>query len=119
LLLALIFTPILAAAVLLTEVLAGAVALHLLLVLFEVFGPHTNSHVAAAACFMRSGRPRAVFWGLFVGIGSLLPLLLLCLALLVPDLPLLVPALAGLAALIGLFAYEHCFVVAGQAVPLS
>jgi hypothetical protein len=28
-------------------------------------------------------------------------------------------ALASIAALVGLFAYEHCFVVAGQIVPLS
>ncbi len=105
---------------LLTGVLLAAVTLHMLLVLFEVFGPHSNSHVAAAARYMSRGPLRGTFWGLCIGVGSLIPLVLLCSALLAPgEASHALRGGAGLLALAGLFAYEHCFVVAGQSVPLS
>ncbi|MDQ2716963.1 MAG: 4Fe-4S ferredoxin, partial [Chloroflexota bacterium] len=60
------------------------------------------------------------FWGLCIGVGSLIPLVLLCIALLVSgEASHALRGFAGLFALAGLFAYEHCFVVAGQSVPLS
>jgi len=100
-------------------VLLAAIATHLLLVLLEVFGSHSNSHVAAAAHCMSSGGLRSIFWGAFLTLGSLVPLLLLCLAFLVPIAQPALLGIAGIFALLGLFAYEHCFVVAGQIVPLS
>ncbi len=100
-------------------VLLVAVATHLLLVLLEVFGSHSNSHVAAAAHFISSGGLSSIFWGAFLTLGSLVPLVLLCIALLVPVAQPALLGIAGLLALAGLFAYEHCFVVAGQIVPLS
>ncbi|GAC1467480.1 MAG: polysulfide reductase NrfD [Ktedonobacteraceae bacterium] len=100
-------------------VLLVAVAAHLLLVLLEVFGAHSNSHVAAAAHFIRSGGLSSIFWGVFLTLGSLVPLVLLSIALLVPVAQPALLGIAGLLALAGLFAYEHCFVVAGQIVPLS
>lgn len=100
-------------------VLLAAIAAHLLLVLLEVFGSHSNSHVAAAAHFIRNGGLHRLFWGAFLTLGSLVPLLLLCIALLVPVAQPALLGVAGLLALVGLFAYEHCFVVAGQIVPLS
>jgi Fe-S-cluster-containing dehydrogenase component/formate-dependent nitrite reductase membrane component NrfD len=103
----------------LTIVLLAAIAAHLLLVLLEVFGAHSNSHVATAAHFMRSGGLSTIFWGIFLTLGSLVPLVLLCIALLVPIAQPALLGIAGLCALAGLFAYEHCFVVAGQVVPLS
>jgi formate-dependent nitrite reductase membrane component NrfD len=100
-------------------VLLGALVLHVLLVFIEVFGPHTNSHVAASARYMSKGPLRTLFRGLFLALGSLVPVVLLVIGLLVPvaQSPLL--GLAGIIALVGLFTYEHCFVVAGQSVPLS
>ncbi|HEU0002422.1 MAG TPA: NrfD/PsrC family molybdoenzyme membrane anchor subunit, partial [Ktedonobacteraceae bacterium] len=100
-------------------VLLAAIAVHLLLVLLEVFGAHSNSHVAAAAHYIRSGGLSGIFWGVFLTLGSLVPLVLLCLTLLVPIAQPALLGIAGLCALAGLFAYEHCFVVAGQIVPLS
>ena len=100
-------------------VLLAAIALHCILVLIEVFGAHSNSHVATAAHYMRRGALRGLFWGLFFVIGSLLPLALLIAALLLPGVQLILLGSAAVLALIGLFAYEHCFVVAGQIVPLS
>lgn len=104
---------------LLTLVLLGAVVVHLLFVFLEVFGSHANSHVARAAHFITGGALRGIFWGLFIVVGSLLPLVLLSLALFFPTAQSAFCALAGLLALVGLFAYEHCFVTAGQIVPLS
>ncbi len=100
-------------------VLLAAIALHCILVLIEVFGAHSNSHVATAAHYMRRGALRGLFWGLFFVIGSLLPLALLIVALLLPGVQPILLGSAAVLALIGLFAYEHCFVVAGQIVPLS
>ena len=100
-------------------VLLAALALHCILVLIEVFGAHSNSHVATAARYMRRGALRGLFWGLFFVIGSLLPLALLIVALLLPGVQPILLGSAAVLALIGLFAYEHCFVVAGQIVPLS
>jgi formate-dependent nitrite reductase membrane component NrfD len=103
----------------LSIVMLCALAVHILLILLEVLGSHSNSHIAAAAHVITKGQLRLIFWGLFLVFGSLLPGLLLALVLLLPGTPPLFLALAGLAALVGLFTYEHCFVVAGQAVPLS
>ena len=102
-----------------TVVLLIAVALHVLLVMIEVFGAHTNSHVAAAAHFMTHGGLNDTFWGPFFIVGSLIPLIMLVIALFVPAAQPALLGLAGVLALAGLFAYEHCFVVAGQIVPLS
>ncbi len=103
----------------LTTVLLIALAVHVLLIALEVFGAHSNSHVSAAAHYITGGPLRTIFRGLFLTVGSALPALLLVLALLLPAAQPVLLALAGLVALVGLFAYEHCFVVAGQAVSLS
>lgn len=104
---------------LLVITLLCAIGVHLLLILIEVFGSHSNSHVSAAAHYITGGPLRSIFLGLFLGLGTLVPLVLLIVALLVPVAQLALLALAGVVALIGLFAYEHCFVVAGQSVALS
>jgi Fe-S-cluster-containing dehydrogenase component/formate-dependent nitrite reductase membrane component NrfD len=104
---------------LLAVVLLSAVVVHVLLIFVEVFGAHSNSHVSAAAHVITGGSLRSIFRGLFLAVGSLLPLVLLTLALLIPAAQAVLLSLAGIAALVGLFAYEHCFVVAGQAVALS
>jgi formate-dependent nitrite reductase membrane component NrfD len=103
----------------LTLILLATIGCHLLLVLYEIFGTHSNSHIATAARVMTGRMLCLIFWGLFMVLGSLLPLALLSVALIVPALQSILLLLAGVCALIGLFAYEHCFVVAGQAVPLS
>src|SRR5207248_10828840 len=103
----------------LTVILLSAIILHLFLIMIEVFGSHSNSHVATAAHYMRSGRFKDIFWGLFFALGSLLPITMLWIALFIPYAQSALLAFAGILALIGIFAYEHCFVVAGQVVPLS
>ncbi len=108
-----------AVSTLLTIILISAIILHLFLIMIEVYGSHSNSHVATSAHFMRSGRLKDIFWGIFFALGSLLPIAMLCIAFLVPAAQPALLAFAGMLALVGIFAYEHCFVVAGQVVPLS
>ena len=102
-----------------TIVLLSAIVLHVLLVFIEVFGSHSNSHVAAAARFMTRGGLKDTFWGPFFAVGSLVPIVMLCVALFVPAAEPALLGMAGVVSLTGLYAYEHCFVVAGQVVPLS
>src|SRR5216683_2161585 len=102
-----------------TIVLLSAITLHVLLILVEVFGPHSNRHVALAARYMSSGGLKDAFWGPFFAIGSIIPIVMLSVALLVPAAQPALLGFAGILALAGLFYYEHCFVVAGQVVPLS
>jgi Fe-S-cluster-containing dehydrogenase component/formate-dependent nitrite reductase membrane component NrfD len=102
-----------------TIVLLSAITLHVLLILVEGFGPHSNRHVALAARYMSSGGLKDAFWGPFFAIGSIIPIIMLSVALLVPDAQPALLGFAGILALAGLFYYEHCFVVAGQVVPLS
>ncbi|TMD59551.1 MAG: hypothetical protein E6I91_20110 [Chloroflexi bacterium] len=102
-----------------TIVLLSAIVLHVLLVFIEVFGSHSNSHVAAAARFMTRGGLKDTFWGPFFAVGSLVPIVMLCVALFVPAAEPALLGIAGVVSLTGLYAYEHCFVVAGQVVPLS
>jgi Fe-S-cluster-containing dehydrogenase component/formate-dependent nitrite reductase membrane component NrfD len=104
---------------LLTVILLGAIILHLFLIIIEVFGSHSNSHVATAAHYMRSGRFKDLFWGLFFALGSLLPSAMLCIALVAPAAQPALLGFAGMLSLVGIFAYEQCFVTAGQIVPLS
>jgi Fe-S-cluster-containing dehydrogenase component/formate-dependent nitrite reductase membrane component NrfD len=103
----------------LTLLLLLALLLHATLVLFEVYGPHSNQHIALAARSMRRGTLRGLFWPVFGGAGTLLPVALLLAGLALPGARSVFLALAGLSGLIGLLAYEQCFVRAGQVVPLS
>jgi Fe-S-cluster-containing dehydrogenase component/formate-dependent nitrite reductase membrane component NrfD len=102
-----------------TIVLLSAIVLHVLLVMVEVFGSHANNHVALAARYMSKGGLKDMFWRLFFAVGSIIPLVMLVIALFVPVAQPVLLGIAGIFALAGLFAYEHCFVTAGQIVPLS
>ena len=72
-----------------------------------------SAYAAGAARF------QPAVWILFLALGSLVPFALLVVGLLVPVAQPVLLGIAGIIALVGLFAYEHCFVVAGQSVPLS
>src|SRR6266571_6288083 len=102
-----------------TIVLLCAIVVHVLLAMVEVFGSHANNHVALAARYMSKGGLKDIFWGQFFAVGSMIPLVMLVIALLVPVAQPALLGFAGIFALAGLFAYEHCFVKAGQIVPLS
>ena len=102
-----------------TIVLLIAIVVHTLLIMIEAFGAHANSHVAAAARYMSRGGLRELFWGPFFATGSIVPIIMLCFALIFPSAQSTLLGFAAIFALVGLFIYEQCFVEAGQIVPLS
>ena len=85
---------------------AGAGLVHILMTLGEVTLTHGTAHAHLATREMTRGKYAAHFW---VG------LVLAAVGLLAPWLP--VPAVV--AGLIGLLAFEHSYVQAGQSVPLA
>ena len=98
---------------LLRTALLWALGIHLVAVLLgEASARHGSSNAAAAAAVMTHGRYAPLFWG-SLALGAILPIVLLGT---MGDAGL--PLAAGLG-LAGLLAYEHAFVMAGQAVPIS
>ncbi len=82
----------------------------------ELWMPHGTQDAAKAAMLILRGPYRKLFWGLVIGLGHIAPLLLL---LVVPGVPLGISLLAGCFALLGLFVFEHLWLLAGQSIPLS
>jgi formate-dependent nitrite reductase membrane component NrfD/ferredoxin len=90
----------------LQQIIAGGVCLHLLLIAGESTLPHATAHARQAAWQMTQGAYRSVYWT-----GVLLSAL---------GVVALWSGPAGAAAaLLGILAYEHAYVQAGQAVPLA
>lgn len=87
-------------------VLGIASLLHLLMVLSEVTLAHPTAHARLAVEEMMHGAFRAYFWA---GLG------LVALGLVAPWLG----GFAAVFAVVGLLAYEHAYVQAGQSVPLA
>jgi Fe-S-cluster-containing dehydrogenase component/formate-dependent nitrite reductase membrane component NrfD len=97
----------------LSKILLAGLSAHLLSVLVgEVSARHGSSNAAAAADVMIKGRYAALFWASLIA-GAIVPGFLL-----LTTGGIGVPLAAGLA-LAGLLAYEHAFVMSGQAVPVS
>ncbi|HUW03920.1 MAG TPA: 4Fe-4S dicluster domain-containing protein [Acidimicrobiales bacterium] len=99
-------------------VLLGGVAAVAMFVAIEL-SSHGSRHVELAVESMTRGVYSRQFWWGGVVLGLLVPAALVIVSLAADLDGSLVPALAGLAALIGMFAYEDAFVRAGQSVPLS
>lgn len=94
----------------------GLVANVLITLVGELWLPHGTQDAAQAARLILHGVYSRAFWGLVIGVGHVLPVLLLAL---IPGTAMIVTALAGVGALIGLLVFEHIWVLAGQAAPLS
>lgn len=86
--------------------LAIAAGVHVAMITGEVTLPHPTAHARMAAHNLYAGRFRGYFWA---GIALSLA------AIAAPWLP--VPA--AIAGLVGLWAFEHAYVQAGQSVPLA
>ena len=94
--------------------LVGGFALHLLVMLSELFGKHPSTSSERAAEVILHGSLKKQFWiGSFV-VGNLIPLLL-CFAVSDP----LILAVAAIFGLCGVFYTEKVWVHAPQIVPLS
>jgi len=100
-----------------TRLLVGAVGLHLAFALAEALSHHPTREAALAARALTHGPLGRLFWGGAAGVGGVLALTALALFARTG----LEPAgvLAATLALLGLLAYEHTWVQAGQSVPLS
>lgn len=93
-------------------VLLVSLGLHIALVLSEALIPHMTADAAKAARNMIKGRFRVYYWtGLIV--GGVLPFIISFSY--VPG----IVEIASLLVIVGLLAYEHAYVQAGQSVPLS
>ena len=86
--------------------LAWSAGAHVLMVLGEIWLPHPTAHARLATHNLVAGRFAIPFWA-----GVVLAVL----AVAAPW----VPIPAAVAALVGLWAYEHAYVQAGQSVPLA
>jgi Fe-S-cluster-containing dehydrogenase component/formate-dependent nitrite reductase membrane component NrfD len=95
--------------------LAASLALEGLTLVLEYARKHAHEDAARAAHLVTRGPWRTLFFGGVVGAGIAIPLALLATASHVPAAAPLAAALA----LAGLLIYEHVWVRAGQAVPLS
>jgi formate-dependent nitrite reductase membrane component NrfD len=104
---------------LLTVMVFGALAAHLVFLVFEnllVRSPTRHHELALQA--IRRGPYSKLFWGLSLGAGGLLPLALLAFGIAgTATAPLLITA--SILSLAGAFAWEYVWVEAGQSVPIS
>jgi formate-dependent nitrite reductase membrane component NrfD len=91
--------------------IAGLIS-HLVIVGAEFMMPHSTDNAAYAARLITYGPFKLLFWGGAVFVGGILPL---CLLLLLP----ISLASSAVLSLLGLLAFEWCFVMAGQSVPNS
>ena len=83
----------------------------------ELWMPHgTQDAAQAARLILRVGVYSRLFWGLVIGVGHVLPVLLLAL---LRGAPIGVTFLAGLCALAKFLVFEHIWLIAGQNVPLT
>jgi hypothetical protein len=85
---------------------AGAGAVHLLMTLGEITLTHGTAHAHLATIEMTRGKYARYFWA---------SMLLVVTGLAAPWIP--IPA--AVAGLLGLLAFEHAYVQAGQSVPLA
>jgi formate-dependent nitrite reductase membrane component NrfD len=97
-------------------VLWGLLANAFIILVGELWMPHGTQDAAQAARLILRGVYSRLFWGMVMGVGHVLPVVLLAL---IPGAPIGVTFLAGLCALVGLLVFEHIWLIAGQTVPLS
>jgi Fe-S-cluster-containing dehydrogenase component/formate-dependent nitrite reductase membrane component NrfD len=95
-------------------VLGAGIVMHAALILSEIFTPHQTEDAEEAAVRITRGRFSREFWVGAVGVGVLLPL-----AVVAVGASATAVAAAGVAALVGLFAYEYCWILAPQTISLA
>jgi Fe-S-cluster-containing dehydrogenase component/formate-dependent nitrite reductase membrane component NrfD len=104
----------------LSVVLFLSVLAHLLIVAFEnLLSPSPTRHHELAVQTIRRGAYARLFWGVVMGAGGILPLILMGLMFAMVDTPAPIATTVALLALAGSAAWEYIWVEAGQSVPLS
>jgi Fe-S-cluster-containing dehydrogenase component/formate-dependent nitrite reductase membrane component NrfD len=92
----------------------------LFITLFGEFGmPHASEPAALAAHEIRADKYRHYFWWGSLGLGHLLPLIILLTSAFLGSLAFIPLLAAVLATLIGLYLFEYAFVMAPQQIPNS
>ncbi len=111
------FVPISATMnIILFWIFGTALIVDLGIILLGEFGmPHASEIAAKAAHDISHGSYRLHFWGGAIGLGHILPLILILVAGSNP----IALAMAALATIIGLFLFEYAFVMAPQQIPNS
>jgi Fe-S-cluster-containing dehydrogenase component/formate-dependent nitrite reductase membrane component NrfD len=98
----------------------GTLVLDLFITLLGEFGmPHASADAARAAHNIKAGRYRRLFWWGYIGLGHILPLVILLISALLGALPFILMALAALATVIGLYLFEYAFIMAPQYIQNS
>jgi formate-dependent nitrite reductase membrane component NrfD/ferredoxin len=98
---------------------AVALILDLFVILVGEFSiPHASEVAARAAHEISHGHYKRTFWWGSIALGHVLPLALALVTVWLSDEPIL-GAVAGLCAIVGLYAYEYAFVMAPQEIPNS
>jgi Fe-S-cluster-containing dehydrogenase component/formate-dependent nitrite reductase membrane component NrfD len=99
--------------------LLGGLCVHGIFILSEIGIPHGSEAGNGAVRYMLQGPLSQLFWigAVFIGFVAPVNMLALYFAGAISDLQLGVPA--AVLSLLGLLAYEHCYIRAGQALALS
>ena len=97
------------------NVLVVSLLLGFAMICGEIFVKHGGEEVARAADLLIKGVLRRQFWLFAIGVGVIAPLGLL----LWPGASMVFYMIASVLVLTGLWMYEHLWIKAGQAVPLS
>jgi formate-dependent nitrite reductase membrane component NrfD len=85
------------------------------MILGELFMSHGSEEVIRSANLMIKGKLGKQFWGFVIGLGIVVPIVLI----LWPAGSLLLNMIAAALVLLGSWMYENLWIKAGQAVPLS
>ncbi len=99
--------------------LLGSLCVHGFLVIGETALPHGTEAGTGAARYILQGPLAALFWAGAVLVGIVLPVNLLAFYFASTSSDYRLAVVAPVMALGGLLAYQHCYVRAGQALPLS
>jgi formate-dependent nitrite reductase membrane component NrfD len=100
-------------------VLPILLVLHTLIILAEMFLPKPSEDARRATRIVTHGILRTEFWLGAIGLGALLPFVLLLIGIARNPAGIAIDVVAALAALLGLLVYERIWIIAGQSVPLS
>ena len=92
-----------------------SIGLNLTTIMLELAMPHPTSDAKKVVQMITKGQYRQRFWFLAISLGNIAPLLLL----LIGGINYPIVAIAGVAALVGIYYTEHIWVEAPQRIPLS
>jgi formate-dependent nitrite reductase membrane component NrfD len=103
----------------LVRCLLGSLCAHGLMILGEIAIPRRSSAARAAVGYMTGGPLASLFWYAAVMAGVMIPICLLSFCVGGNVSGWVLPVAAASLSLLGLLAYNHCYICAGQALPLS